>query len=162
MIAVCDPPYAISIVKGSAVGGAKPFGKVGVGKPHAFAGNKRGRVHGPARNAIIQPGVYEPVIGDDTTDTAIAVKTFFLFVAALINPDRCHGVEQQVRRGRLVRYVTDFDLHVDRVFGGLRAHFQRRVVDNGNVGRLGRCNLPFHTTVAAMPTPVTCRSPGSV
>jgi len=60
------------VVKGSSVGGAKPFGKVGGGKPHPFAGKKLGRVHGPARNAIIQPGVYEPVIGDDTTETAVA------------------------------------------------------------------------------------------
>lgn len=58
-IANCDPPYGISVVKRSSVGGSKPF-----------AGS-RGRVHGPARNAIIHPGVYEPVIGDDSTKTAI-------------------------------------------------------------------------------------------
>jgi hypothetical protein len=59
-IAISDPPYGISIVKGASDGGAKPFG------------TKRGRVHGPARNAIIRPGVYAPIIGDDTTETAIA------------------------------------------------------------------------------------------
>lgn len=70
-ISVCDPPYGISVVKGSSIGGAKPFGKVEGGKPHPFAG-KRVRVHGPAKKAIIQPGVYSPIIGDDTTETAIA------------------------------------------------------------------------------------------
>jgi hypothetical protein len=69
-LANCDPPYGISVVKGASVGGAKPFGKVGGGKPHPFAG-KKGRVHGPSRRAIIQPGVYEPVIGDDSTETAV-------------------------------------------------------------------------------------------
>jgi hypothetical protein len=77
---VCsDPPYGISVVKGAHIGGAKPFGKVGGGKPHPFAGRVhgvgksgfKGRVHGPARNAIIAPGTYAPIIGDDTTDTAI-------------------------------------------------------------------------------------------
>jgi hypothetical protein len=71
-MAYCDPPYGIGIVKhaGGSIGGAKPFGKVGGGKPHPFAGNK-GRVHGPARKAIIKPGMYAPIIGDDSTDTAI-------------------------------------------------------------------------------------------
>lgn len=59
-LANCDPPYGISVVKGAHVGGAKAFGA------------QRGRVHGPARNAIIQPGTYAPIIGDDTTDTAVA------------------------------------------------------------------------------------------
>lgn len=62
-LANCDPPYGISVVKGSTIGGAEPFGK---GAP------KLGRVHGPARNAIIKPGTYSPIIGDDTTDTAVA------------------------------------------------------------------------------------------
>jgi hypothetical protein len=70
-LANCDPPYGVNIVKGSTVGGAKPFGKAGGGKPHPFAGEKRGRVPGPARNAIIQPGIYAPIIGDESTDTAI-------------------------------------------------------------------------------------------
>lgn len=83
-LANCDPPYGINIVKSSTDGGAKPFGKVGGGKPHPYKGKighvhglaplgpaLRGRVHGPARKAIIQPGIYAPVIGDDTTETAI-------------------------------------------------------------------------------------------
>lgn len=71
-IAVADPPYGISVVKGGTIGGAKPFGKVGGGKPHPFAGDKKGRVHGPSRKAIIEPGQYAPIIGDDTTETAVA------------------------------------------------------------------------------------------
>ena len=54
-----DPPYGISIVQGTSVGGAKPFGV-------------KGRVHGPAKNAIIEPGRYDEVIGDDSTHTAVA------------------------------------------------------------------------------------------
>ncbi len=67
-LANCDPPYGINVVRGGSISGAKPFGKVGGGKPHPFAG----RVHGRARNAIIEPGIYAPIIGDDTTETAIA------------------------------------------------------------------------------------------
>jgi hypothetical protein len=63
-IANCDPPYGISVVKGSHIGGAKPFG------------NGKGRVHGPARKAIIQPGIYAPIIGDNSTDTG--VKAFHI------------------------------------------------------------------------------------
>lgn len=74
-LANCDPPYGISIVKGlrSSDGGAKPFGKVGGGKPHPFAGSKslKGREHGPSRRAIIQPGIYDAIIGDQTTETAV-------------------------------------------------------------------------------------------
>ena len=47
-LANCDPPYGISVVKSASDGGAKPFGKVGGGKPHPFAGDRKGRVHGPA------------------------------------------------------------------------------------------------------------------
>ena len=66
----------------------KKTGKVGGGHPHTDAGDKgkpghghgqaplgpalRGRVHGPAHRAIIKPGVYAPVIGDETIDTAVA------------------------------------------------------------------------------------------
>jgi hypothetical protein len=73
-IAMCDPPYGISVVKGGSIGGAKPFGRVhGPARNGSIGGAKPfGRVHGPARNAIIQPGTYAPVIGDDTTETAIA------------------------------------------------------------------------------------------
>lgn len=82
---VCsDPPYGISVVKGSHIGGAKPFGKVGGGKPHPFAGSPapRGRVKGVGRagnlsggkqkGAVILPGMYAPVIGDDSVETAVA------------------------------------------------------------------------------------------
>jgi hypothetical protein len=67
-LANCDPPYGISVVKAGKVGGGKPHpfkGSVGGAKPF-------GRVHGPAKNAIIQPGMYAPIIGDETTDTAVA------------------------------------------------------------------------------------------
>jgi hypothetical protein len=96
-LANCDPPYGISIVKGvrSSVGGAKPFGSVGGkrlatdpkhignfrrGNVHSPGpdGFKRGRVHGPARRAINQPGMYDAVIGDDTTETAIAAYSTLL------------------------------------------------------------------------------------
>lgn len=75
-IAVSDPPYGIEVVKGGQVGGPKPFtgeAKAKGGRVHGRgqAGFK-GRVHGNARNAIIETGTYSPIIGDDTTDTAIA------------------------------------------------------------------------------------------
>ncbi|MEO6609161.1 MAG: site-specific DNA-methyltransferase [Aestuariivirga sp.] len=65
-IANCDPPYGIKAVKGSAVGGSKPFGKTGGGGMTRF-----GRVHGRAKNAIIESNVYAEIIGDDSTETAI-------------------------------------------------------------------------------------------
>lgn len=81
-LANCDPPYGISIVKGAraSVGGAKPFGSARLGNVHSPGpdGFKRGRVHGPARRAIIQPGLYDAVIGDDTTETAIAAYSTLL------------------------------------------------------------------------------------
>lgn len=46
-----DPPYGISVVQGSKVGGDKGFGNVGGGK-------------------IVKSKVYSEIIGDDTTDTA--------------------------------------------------------------------------------------------
>lgn len=62
-IANCDPPYGIKVVKG-----ALGAGKVGGGKPHPFAG-KNGSVM--ARKEIIAPGIYAPIIGDDTIETAV-------------------------------------------------------------------------------------------
>lgn len=62
-IACSDPPYGIRAVKGGRIGNGKAFGD---SKP------KKGRVHGPAKNAIIEPGTYAPIIGDDTTETAVA------------------------------------------------------------------------------------------
>ncbi len=47
-----DPPYGISIVQGASVGGAKPFGRVGY-------------------DGIIPAGKYRPIIGDETTETAV-------------------------------------------------------------------------------------------
>jgi len=47
-----DPPYGISIVQGSSIGGAKPFGSVG--------GEK-----------LCAVGKYSPVAGDDSIDVAI-------------------------------------------------------------------------------------------
>lgn len=54
-----DPPYGISIVKGdNKLGGDKTI-------------TTKGKVHGNAKNAIIQQTKeYMPIIGDDTTDTA--------------------------------------------------------------------------------------------
>lgn len=91
-LANCDPPYGISIVKGATDGGPKPFGsakKRSGSKVQAYGNGgapyggwkdgdrttqtpKRGREHGPAKNAIISPGYYDAIIGDDTTDTAVA------------------------------------------------------------------------------------------
>jgi len=91
-LANCDPPYGISAVKakgpggvhGLSVGDRKPFGSKGkVGGGNAPFGGwkdgdrtkgaaKRGHEHGPAKNAIIKPGIYDEIIGDDTTDTAVA------------------------------------------------------------------------------------------
>lgn len=67
-IANCDPPYGISVVKGGSIGGAKPFGKVH--GPSRLGPALRGRVHGKNKG-IIQQGVYAPIIGDDTTETAV-------------------------------------------------------------------------------------------
>jgi DNA modification methylase len=90
-LANCDPPYGINIVKGASDGGAKPFGKKTSGSTVQAYGNggapfggwkdgdrqtrtpKQGRERGPAKNAIILPGYYDAIIGDDTTDTAVAV-----------------------------------------------------------------------------------------
>ena len=86
-----DPPYGIAIVKGknggrATDGGAKAFGHIGGhqhtaknelgakrGKVHSPGqdGFSRGRGHGPAKRAIIRPGLYSPIIGDETTETAI-------------------------------------------------------------------------------------------
>lgn len=67
-IANCDPPYGIEAVKGGHTGGAKAFGK---GRVHGRGKSGLGKVHGNARNAIIDVGTYAPIIGDDTTETAI-------------------------------------------------------------------------------------------
>lgn len=104
-LANCDPPYGINVVKSASVGGAKAFGKVGGGKPHPFAASRRqsgtvgrsdthpvafkspqGRGHAPARKAIIKPGIYAPIIGDDSTETAIASYTVLvsLGVSAIV------------------------------------------------------------------------------
>lgn len=56
-----DPPYGIDVV-----GGSK---KVGDDKPITI----KGAVHGGGKNRVIQKAnEYEPIIGDDTTDTARA------------------------------------------------------------------------------------------
>ena len=68
-----DPPYGLSIVKSSGVlagrqgvnslvkrGRKPPTGTVGGGKPF-----------GDGTKAVIEPGRYHPVIGDDTTETAV-------------------------------------------------------------------------------------------
>lgn len=85
-LAICDPPYGVSIVRGGSVGGAKPFGCE----------------HGRAKRAIIEPGTYAPIIGDDTTETAvkshavlvsIGVPAIVLwggnYFANLLPPSRC-------------------------------------------------------------------------
>jgi hypothetical protein len=73
-LANCDPPYGISVVKGAGkVGGAKAFGSAAdlTGKVDGRGKAGFGKVHGSAKNAIIEPNVYAPIIGDDTTETAI-------------------------------------------------------------------------------------------
>jgi len=59
---VTDPPYGINIVKGlSAIGGAKPFGRVRQPGGHP-SGVLKGKVDGPG---VVQPRIYAPVYGDD-------------------------------------------------------------------------------------------------
>lgn len=53
-----DPPYGISIVKGSKVGGDKPFG------------SKESRGTDGATN-VVKANLYAPIAGDDTIDVAI-------------------------------------------------------------------------------------------
>lgn len=59
-LCLTDPPYGIDIVKveGGKIGGDKPFG------------SQKGRVHGKAKNAILESREYMPIIGDSTTETA--------------------------------------------------------------------------------------------
>ncbi len=77
-----DPPYGISVVRNGSIGG-KPFGKNGF-------------------DGVVEAGVYAPIIGDDSIDTALAVfsvcevlkiKTVILwggnFYAHKLPPARC-------------------------------------------------------------------------
>jgi hypothetical protein len=86
VVVFADPPYGINSVKG---------GKVG-------PGGRLGFVHGPARNAIVKPNQYAPVIGDDGTATAQAFyegaiawgfKDFILwggnYFTGFLPPSRC-------------------------------------------------------------------------
>jgi ParB-like chromosome segregation protein Spo0J len=86
-MAWCDPPYGISVVSGGGtVGASKPFGSKsrkgqigGEGGPSPFGGFKGGsRKKGPARptgsiggDQWIAAGKYFPIIGDDSTETAV-------------------------------------------------------------------------------------------
>jgi hypothetical protein len=116
-LANCDPPYGISIVKATADGGSKPFGSIGGvrnstdrkhignyarGRGHGLGQSGFGRVPVNAAKAIIPTGVYAEVIGDDSTDTAIAaykmlinlaVETIVLwggnYYANALPPSRC-------------------------------------------------------------------------
>ena len=70
-----DPPYGANIVKksGASIGGAKPFGQkrgwVGGGAAYKIPfGGRKGSVGG---GKIAKVGKYAPIIGDDTTATAI-------------------------------------------------------------------------------------------
>lgn len=61
-LVLTDPPYGINIVRGlSAIGGAKPFGRVRQpgGRP---AGVLKGKVGVPG---VVKPRLYAPVYGDD-------------------------------------------------------------------------------------------------
>lgn len=93
-LANCDPPYGIHVVKGGAIKNERrPAGRVhGHGKA-ALSSNP---------GAIIETGVYAEVIGDDSTDTAIAaykvladigVPTLVLwggnYYANALPPSRC-------------------------------------------------------------------------
>lgn len=101
-LANCDPPYGVSIVKAAAVGGRKPFGSKNLGRGHGLGQAGFGRVPVNAAKAIIETGVYAPIIGDDTTDTAVAnykilkrigVPTLVLwggnYYANMLPPSRC-------------------------------------------------------------------------
>lgn len=72
-----DPPYGQRIVKAGSVGRPKAFGSK---KDAADKAAGKGRVHGLGRagklqsgaGTVIATGVYAPIIGDDTTATAVA------------------------------------------------------------------------------------------
>jgi hypothetical protein len=70
-MAWCDPPYGVNAVKGGHIGGAKPFGK-----------KRRGGGH--SGKTIIPAGSYFPIIGDDSTDTAISAAEICAGVGARI------------------------------------------------------------------------------
>jgi hypothetical protein len=88
-VIIADPPYGISIVAANGyVGGgegpngmipfggkkAKGFGSVGASKPF---GSKDVRGSDGASN-IVNVGKYAPIIGDETTDTAVKASAFYL------------------------------------------------------------------------------------
>jgi 16S rRNA G966 N2-methylase RsmD len=68
-----DPPYGVEIVQGNRVSTGLPpgpalRGKVGADKPFGKVGN----IHnGMKMKPIIEANTYAPIIGDDSTDTAI-------------------------------------------------------------------------------------------
>jgi 16S rRNA G966 N2-methylase RsmD len=73
-----DPPYGIKAVKGGQVGDSKAFGSTGNAGGKLPFGGKKGHVHGerPLRGRlspkVIPTNFYAPIIGDDSTNTAIA------------------------------------------------------------------------------------------
>jgi hypothetical protein len=89
----CDPPYGIKIVKPAAGkvrasdGGAKAFGSIG-GHQHAAKNDlsRRARVHGLGKSGnlsqgaghVIKTGLYAPIIGDETVETAVAAYELLL------------------------------------------------------------------------------------
>ena len=88
-----DPPYGIEIVKNKSIGGSKPFGK--------------------EKNKIIECGLYEPIKGDNTIDSAIAcydiskalkIKTVLLwggnFYAHKLPPAKCFVVWDKETDGK--------------------------------------------------------------
>ena len=67
--AASDPKHIANY--GKTGGGNAPYGGWKDGD-RTKGPAKQGRVHGPARRAIIAPGLYAPIIGDDSTETAVA------------------------------------------------------------------------------------------
>ena len=79
-LANCDPPYGISAVKGGRIGNdgtIRSYGKTRTGNAIQYGGRKAGKVHGSTKKEMIPPGTYAPIIGDDSTATAVKPGLFF-------------------------------------------------------------------------------------
>lgn len=63
-IANCDPPYGLSVVKANGQIHGDTKGSIGGAKQYGAKGARSGKV--------VPQGVYAPIIGDETTDTAVA------------------------------------------------------------------------------------------
>jgi 16S rRNA G966 N2-methylase RsmD len=169
-----DPPYginAVKTVKSERLGSSdrsKAFGAVGGGgrKGHAypFGGvkNMRGREHSPAKNAIIQPNLYAPVIGDDSTETAIAayklcaslgIKTLIFwggnYYAHELPPSRCWIVWDKENTGTF----ADGELAWTNIDAPIRIH---RHMWNGLMKASERGQARVHPTQKPVELGVWC------